>query len=319
MGGFLSTPETANPTSPTASPTAGPTAGPIADPPTFKNENFGYYFKQWCCKGATQFPKLMAQCEDQAHDVAARLGSPSSIDAVFTCSKDPTVPAVTDLKIHAPIYDHTAVQCTVNGVRILTWNLEGLCDAAYNAQVSAARKAQAAAFFNAMESLPQVLLFQELYLRSNMPKEDVAKETVRSLLGDRVDQYYVYYAGFTGCTCVATELGSPKPKFIPRPNEPNKKSAVVKAGDLYVVNVHLKAIQMSVRGTQLHLEEVGNILRNVQAEVQQCPVVFLGDHNTPDPKSLYMNAPNLSGGKRRRKSKRKSRPRRRTFKSEFQV
>jgi hypothetical protein len=246
----------------------------------------------------------MAQCEDQAHDVAARLGSPTSIDAVFTCSTtDP--PDVTDLKVHPPIYDHAAVQCTVDGVTMLAWNLEGLCDAKYNAQVSAARKAQAAAFFAAMAPLPQVLLFQELYLRSNMPKVDAAQETVRSLLGDHVDQYYVYYDGFTGCTCVAMELGYQKPKFIPRPNEPNKKSAVVKAGNLYVVNVHLKAIQTSVRGTQLHLEEVGNILRNVQAEVAQCPVVFLGDHNTTNAAYLYMNAPRLSGGRSRKARKKR--------------
>jgi len=275
---------------------------------TFENPNFGYVFKQGCCSVPTQFPKIMAQCEDTAHDVAARLGRPTSIDAVFTCNKkgkDP--PAVSDVTVHPPIYDHAAVQCTVDGVTMLAWNLEGLCDAAYNAKVSAARKAQAVAFFTALDSLPQVLLFQELYLRSNMPKADAAKETVRSLLGGRVDQYYVYYDGFTGCTCVATELGYQKPKFIPRPNEPNKKSAVVKAGDLYVVNVHLKAIQMSVRGTQLHLEEVGNILRNVQAEVAQCPVVFIGDHNTTDPKYLYMNAPNSRGGRktRRRLSRRK--------------
>jgi hypothetical protein len=273
----------------------------------FKNAHFGYVFKQGCCSAPTQFPKLMAQCEDKAHDVAARLGSPSSIDAVFTCDKsDP--PDVTDVTVHAPIYDHAAVQCTVDGVTMLAWNLEGLCDAKYNAKVSAARKAQAAAFFAALDPLPQVLLFQELYLRSNMATD--AKETVRALLGDRVDQYYVYYDGFTGCTCVATELGYQAPKFIPRPNEPNKKSTVVKAGNLYVVNVHLKAIQTSLRGRQLHLEEVGNLLRNVQAEVAQCPVVFIGDHNTPTPQYLYMNAPRLGGGTRRRRRHRKSRSKR---------
>ena len=276
------------------------------------NRNFpDLVFRKGCCAEPTHFPDKMAKCEDMAHDIASRFGGPTSIDAVFTCCKNGVPPEVKGKKFYPPIYDHAAVQCTVNDVTMLAWNLEGLCDDAYNAHESRRRMAVARDVFDKhvfdkLENVPQVLLFQELFLRSNMPKanaETVAKETVRFLIGARFDKYNVYYDGFTGCTCVAKELGDQKPKFIPRPNDPTKKSTVVKAGDLYVVNVHLKAIQMSVRGTQLHLEEVGNILRNVQAEVAQCPVVFIGDHNTTNAQYLYMNAPNSRGGRKTRSRK----------------
>jgi endonuclease/exonuclease/phosphatase family metal-dependent hydrolase len=98
-------------------------------------------------------------------------------------------------------------------------------------------------------------------------------------------------------------------KQIQRPMDNNKKCTVVhvkgKDKPFYVVNVHLKAVQMSLRGNSKHLKEVSNLLSHLKEEMKE-GIVFIGDHNSVTPEKIYENA--TEGGKRRRTRKR---PRRR--------
>jgi exonuclease III len=296
-------------------------------------------FKKWCCDERTHFPAKMFGCEDVIHDIASVIGRDSSLDAIISGGLE-VAPTVEDVKVFEEvIFDHAAIQCVVNGLVLFSWNLEGRCDEKYGAYHEE-RRAAMREFMAKLTPFPDVLCFQELFLRSNMPPADNMKAEAEGILMEMVpnsDDFHYIFDGFTGGTivnkkCAVTresksvesksfevkltngdetpdideifkkmELDS---KQIHRPMDKNKKCTVVHVkGDkpFYVVNVHLKAVQMSLRGSSKHLKEVSNLLSNLKEEMKE-GIVFIGDHNSVTPEKIYENA--TEGGKRRRTRKR---------------
>jgi exonuclease III len=301
-------------------------------------------FKKWCCDERTHFPAKMYGCEDMMHDIASVIGRDSSLDAIISGGLE-TPPTVEQVKVYDEvIFDHAAIQCVVNGLVLFSWNLEGRCDEKYGAD-HVERRAAMKEFMARLNPFPDVLCFQELFLRSNMPPADKMRAEAEAILRDVVpnsNDFYYVFDGYTGGTivhkkCAVTkestavesksfevtltkgeampEIGEILKKIeldskqIQRPMDNNKKCTVVhvkgKDKPFYVVNVHLKAVQMSLRGNSKHLKEVSNLLSHLKEEMKE-GIVFIGDHNSVTPEKIYENA--TEGGKRRRTRKR---PRRR--------
>ena len=270
----------------------------------------GLEFKKWCCDKPTHFPKKMIGCEDLLHDIAARLGQASALDAIITVGPL----TVSNETIFDPIYDHAAIQCNVNGLTLFSLNLEGCCRKNYNKTLHHDRWKQLKDMVKSLHPFPDIFCFQELFLKSNMPdpkdRRLSALALMQELLDTKQSNFIYIYDDFTGGTIVNKEcirsdqsvyypdihLTNPV-KFIARYKDLNKKYTMVHVykGDtsFYVVNVHLKAIQTSITGNSIHKKEVANLLAHLKEEMK-VGIVFIGDHNTTQPLRLYTQA----GGRR---------------------
>jgi endonuclease/exonuclease/phosphatase family metal-dependent hydrolase len=261
----------------------------------------------------------MYRCEDRMHDAAAFLGSESALDAIIAGGSNELPPVVNVQVFNNGIYDHSPIQCQVHGVTLFSWNLEGLCDQNYDPASHDERWLRMTAFIQQLNPFPDVFCFQELFLRSNMPvladRKNKAFQNMELMLGPQKDDFIYVYDDFTGGTlvrkkyaqspAVVVDVGADLPedkekekeeedlemKQIARYNDQNKKCTVVRVfyapnQSFYVVNVHLKAVQMSYNGRAIHRKEVANLLAHLTAEMET-GVVFMGDHNTVDSETIY--------------------------------
>jgi hypothetical protein len=302
------------------------------------NSKKGVPFTKWCCDEPTHFPKKMKNCEDLSHDAAAALGGDAALDAIITVGPV----AVTDVKVFGtpemPIYDHTAIQCRVNGLTLFSLNMEGRCNMLRNEELYEMRWEQLKAVVRRLDPFPDLFCLQELFLRSNMPRylgerRELADALMRELLDEKQEDFIFTYDDFTGGTIVNKKylLSDRKMVYDESPNgseneiemknyagvqtkhrvrhiarygDPDKKCTVVHVHNgvtsFYVVNVHLKAVQTILNGELFQQKEVSNLLANLQEEMR-VGVVFIGDHNTTHPEKLYAQA----GGKKRFTSKRR--------------
>lgn len=278
----------------------------------------GLDFKKWCCDKPTHFPKKMIGCEDWSHDIAARLGQASALDAIITVGPL----TVSNEIIFDPIYDHAAIQCNVNGLTLFSLNLEGCCNKRYNKNLQHDRWNQLKEMIKGLHPFPDIFCFQELFLRSNMPdpkdRRLSAVTLMQELLDTKQSNFIYIYDDFTGGTivnkkCIHSDQSVYYPdihltdpvKFIARYKDINKKCTMVHVykgeTSFYVVNVHLKAIQTSIAGNSFHKKEVANLLAHLKEEMK-VGIVFIGDHNTTQPLKLYTQAGGTTRSKKLKKN-----------------
>lgn len=67
----------------------------------------------------------MKYCESTLHTLASYLGSPHVLDFAFTMD----ISDVSEARVHSDIQstDHAPISIKVNGLNVVSWNLEGLC------------------------------------------------------------------------------------------------------------------------------------------------------------------------------------------------
>ena len=236
-----------------------------------------------CCSQNTHFPKRMHSCESTLHTLASYVGSPKILDFAFTRDL-----VVTDPQVHDNIHttDHAPISIQVNGLRVLSWNLEGLCEKAVREQ-DAIQNLQS---LKEMFPEPVIFLFQELFLQKDL--KGVPSDKITAMATDRLnrllgDHYTLYSDGYTGGVAIPQGIKYDGITHIDRPDS-GKKCMVIKNvthndKTFNIVNIHLKSIVMfPITGKRLQQAEMKNIIVNTKG-----PTLFMGDFNTENPEQLF--------------------------------
>ena len=84
------------------------------------------YIKKYCCDKNTQFATKMKNCESSLHTIAGYVSSNRSIDHIVSIETHPTMHVTDETILIILVTDHKPIFCKVNGIPILSWNIEGL-------------------------------------------------------------------------------------------------------------------------------------------------------------------------------------------------
>jgi len=243
-----------------------------------------------CCNESTHFPAKMYNCESYAHDAASYVSDPASLDHIISIT--PTSINVKDTTVHdILITDHKPISCRVNGVPIVSWNIEGLCTdgSRLDAVKNKIRKFISKGF---------IIIIQELFLQDklrSLSQDEINILTVarmRTIFG--VDSHSVRISdGYTGAMYIPTIYYDKKPLSIKRINS-NKQCLVLYINcknPFYLVNMHLKSTPLTLMGKRQHYKEVLNILSVLhEKKILSVGAIFMGDHNRITIEKIYDRA-----------------------------
>jgi endonuclease/exonuclease/phosphatase family metal-dependent hydrolase len=221
----------------------------------------------------------MKDCESTLHTFASYVGSPNILDFAFT--RD--IEDVSEARVHSEILatDHSPISIKVNGVRIISWNIEGLCNQSIReSEVKQSLKDLLGKF----SEDPVIFLIQELFLQHEIKRNNTsnAQERMNRLLSG----YTFLSDGYTGCIAIPKNISFGNIQYIKRPGKTNKKCIVVRVAykgiQFNIANIHLKSIVVfPMTGKQLQRKEMKNIIAKTQG-----PTLFMGDFNTTTPEHL---------------------------------
>ena len=252
--------------------------------------------EQKCCKFPTQYPSRMGNCESNLHTLASYTGaSPKVLDFIFaTEGVDVQSPQV---HYEVKTSDHHPISAIVNGMPIVSWNMEGLCKGGTRLELSKTALSILKGEFSD-DKQEAIFLFQELYLKVDIKRlqrdrhsvEGAAIHRMQYLLGE---DYTFISDGFTGGIAIPNSYNYEEHNamFIERPDGSGKKCIVIEVNGLRIVNIHLKSVVMAFNGAQLQQREMQNILAKLENSAM--PTVFMGDFNNENPIQLF-NAGNTS-------------------------
>lgn len=273
------------------------------------NSNFSIAFKKYCCNKKTQFPSKLMMCEDVETDLLGVVLPNAVMDGIFTGhSINKIPPRVSEIKVHddARIYDHVPISCTVNGIRVISWNMSGMCNEKYFKAQYDSRWASAIDFLK--ENKFDVLCIQNLYARNRVESESYMKSRVNRLLGIK-DSYYTYYQKedsneftilydkYTDVVVVRTKLiDKTKPEHrVSRYLDDFKKISMVyinAESPFYLVNVHLKTPKKSQHA---HDMEVASLLDYMNTKSMfETGVVLIGSFNQNHPETILAKTRRVS-------------------------
>ena len=228
-----------------------------------------------CCSVNTHFPSRMRGCESIMHNVASYVGTPNISDFAFTRDIDD----VHDARVHSDIQttDHNPISIKVNGLRVVSWNIEGLC---VHSKREAAVKTKLKKLQRLFPNEPILFLFQEVFLQREV-NPNILTRMSRLLTG-----YTFLSDGYTGCIAIPFGIAYGNIQYIDRPDKKGKKCIVVtvtyKGIRTTIANIHLKSIVLyPMMGQALQRKEMQNILSKTQG-----PTLFMGDFNTETPEKI---------------------------------
>jgi endonuclease/exonuclease/phosphatase (EEP) superfamily protein YafD len=219
----------------------------------------------------------MGNCESMLHTFASYIGSPKILDYAFT--RDIT--QVSEAQVHSAIQttDHAPISIKVNGLRIVSWNIEGLCR--HSERESLVKKDLVT--LQQMFPTDKVLfLLQEIFLKHDAQDiQTIVKQRMKKLL----PRYVFISDGFTGGIAIPEGVQYGTPQFIDRPNS-RKKCISLKVTyrgiSTNIVNIHLKSVVLRpFNRVKLQRTEMQNILDRIHG-----PALFMGDFNTSNPEAL---------------------------------
>lgn len=229
-----------------------------------------------CCSVTTQYPSRMNKC---MHSMESSVGTPKILDFAFT--RD--IHDVSEARVHSDIQltAHTPISIKVNGVRVISWNMEGLCKR--EADVKETLKELLRMFSND----PVLFLFQEVFL-SREVKPLTIHEKVQSRMSRLLPGYTFLSDGYTGCIAIPPNLTYDNVQYI-NTSIKGKKCTVVtvvyKGIRTNIANIHLKSIVLyPITGKHLQQKEMQSIIENTHG-----PTLFMGDFNTERPEKLFGN------------------------------
>ena len=238
-----------------------------------------------CCSVTTQFPSRMNNCESTLHSMASYVGTPKILDFAFTRDIDD----VSEARVHTEIQstDHAPISIKVNGLRVISWNIEGLCNRAKREKIVMEQLKELQRMF---PNEPVLFLFQEIFLQ-----HEVIPLAIQEMVQERMNRLLPGYTflsdKYTGCIAIPPGVTYGNIQYIERPDKKGKKCTVVTVTyngiQTNIANIHLKSIVLyPITGRQLQRKEMQNILSNTHG-----PTLFMGDFNTERPEKLL-------GGKR---------------------
>lgn len=263
-----------------------------------------------CCYDVpTQYSKRMgAGCEDMQHDAISYYDISASLDAIVkVCEKGSpndkfayksykVIPGGDDY-----VSDHDAVKAVVHcdnqKYDLISYNLEGLCR----------KTVSDPQFFERLQRFQRKILknvepgfimcCQEMVLQQTESLSQLAdtEKKVLDILSDKFMKVKSINDGFTGCVFYdATTWIHKETIEIGRAGSKKKSNAYrfsCALGDIWVVNVHLKALKSTSIPAQFrlkdpntrHAAELKNILDNVEKSNPNfnIPVFLCGDYNNP--------------------------------------
>jgi hypothetical protein len=274
----------------------------------FINPHFQVAFKKHCCDEITQRPTKLMMCEDVETDLLGTILPNATMDDIFTVwslKKDVNF-QVENPKVHSDvkIYDHVPISCTVNGLRILSWNMSGRCNPQYNKGQYEARIKNAKLFLEKEENTFDIWCIQNFHSRKRTSGMSIDSEIFRMMPSESKskDSYYyssfynrtfeVIYDGFTDAMVIRRSLIDPKKRVaqvIPRYNDSSKKVSVFyikndKGNPFYLTNIHLKS---PTKGKPNHDMELANIMDTMnKSNCFETGAVFIGSFNRTNPEML---------------------------------
>ena len=241
-----------------------------------------------CCNGATHFASRMKYCESNLHTIASYIGSPKTLDFAYTRGIDPQ--NISDARVHENIQstDHAPISINVCGVRVISWNIEGLCK---NAIREDSVKQNVNELINMFPFEPVIFLLQELFLQKDLKDvsgiETKAIERMRGLL----PEYQLNSDGYTGGVAIPPSIEHSGISYIDRPDGSGKRCTFinkVRYNDsipFNIVNIHLKSIVLyPITGKTIQKQEMRNIISYTNGKG---PTLFMGDFNTDNPELLW--------------------------------
>lgn len=296
----------------------------------FINPHFQIAFKKHCCEEITQRPTKLMMCEDLETDLLGTILPNATMDGIFTVwslnqTPSPTKASTTasttapttgtksvmnkvvfkveDVKVHseAKIYDHVPISCTVNGLRILSWNMSGRCNPQYNKGQYEARIKNAKMFLEKEENVFDIWCIQNFNSRKRTSGMMIDSEIFRMMPSESKSTYSSYsynknyeviYDGYTDAMVIRKTLIDPKKRIaqvIPRYNDSSKKMSVFyikndKGNSFYLANIHLKSPK---KGKPDHDMELANILDTMnKSNCFEKGAVLIGSFNRTNPEML---------------------------------
>jgi len=269
----------------------------------FINPYFQIAFKKHCCEEITQRPTKLMMCEDLETDLLGTILPNATMDGIFTVwsLNKKILFKVENIKVHseAKIYDHVPISCTVNGVRILSWNMSGRCNPQYNKGQHEARIKNAKMFLEKEENAFDIWCIQNFNSRKRTGysiDSDVFRmmpsETKSTYSYSSNSKFEVFYDGYTDAMVLRKTLVDPKKRIaqvIPRYNDSSKKVSVFyikndKGNPFYLANIHLKSPK---KGKPNHDMELANILDTMnKSRCFETGSVFIGSFNRTNPEVI---------------------------------
>ena len=285
------------------------------------NPYFQIAFKKHCCEEITQRPTKLMMCEDLETDLLGTILPNATMDGIFTVwslrqtpaktADAKSVPAVKkvifkveNVKVHSEIkiYDHVPISCTVNGLRILSWNMSGRCNPQYNKGQHEARIKNAKMFLEKEENVFDIWCIQNFNSRKRTSGYSIDSEVFRMMPSESKSSFQssysyntkfeVIYDGYTDAIVLRKALIDPKKKIaqvIPRYNDSSKKVSVFyikndTGNPFYLANIHLKSPK---KGKPNHDMEMANILDTMnKSNCFETGAVFIGSFNRTNPEML---------------------------------
>lgn len=217
----------------------------------------------------------MRGCESKLHTFASYFGFPKILDYAFTRG----ITQVSEAQVHTiQTTDHAPISIKVNGLRIVSWNIEGLCiDSEREPRVKQDLKQLQVMF----PKDKVIFLLQEIFLKSELKNNEMVYQRMKRLLPG----YGFLSDGYTGGIAIPEGVQYNNPTFIDRPNSRKKCIAVevtYQGITTTLVNIHLKSVVLRpLRRVSLQRAEMQNILDRIRG-----PALFMGDFNTDNPDIL---------------------------------
>jgi hypothetical protein len=245
------------------------------------------YIKKYCCDKNTQFATKMKNCESTLHTIAGYITSNRSIDHIVSIETHPTMHVTDETILNILVTDHKPIFCKVNGIPILSWNIEGLCNKLEEHEL----RLQKIIYYlsEIHKKHPNIIfMFQELFLQSVLSRRNYKMGIDRLHMLFHHPDYTYIYDNYTGGIIIPTHLYYKNIQLITRKD--SKKECMVlyvrASQPFYLINVHLKAVKNPIFRNTTHIDELSNILLNVKHKFKK-GIIFIGDHNNSNVLELY--------------------------------
>lgn len=263
----------------------------------FTNTFFKINFTKACCSTPTHDPPRMMQCNSLEDDLLGTLLQPSTRDDIFVAKKDTKASLVVkDVTIHdIKLFAHFPVVCKVDGLTLLTWNLEGGCDSPYSKGQYKSNMSKMMQFIQSEN--PDIWCIQNFFLRKSFHSES----TIREHLKPWVNNYSIFFDGYTDVIVIKTELiemvkdkktYKNKPILLSRYNDLQKKTMILYVNHttpFYIVNIHLKTQKTEASTHEMEMVDILTQLNQEKAFMEGAPAIMMGTFNQSDPETLLVN------------------------------
>ena len=264
-----------------------------------------------CYNEITQYSNRMGEgCEDSLHDIASKYSTESSLDAIIKVCKNGSEKDIFDENkyeiiddIEGYTYDHKCIKARLESKSkgidfdLMSFNIEGLCRKPGNHSMFRKRLNNFCKTIDKKIRNGFILCIQELSLQNDESLK-FADNTISLLTKNFLKKFPDVKSsadGYTGCVYYDSSVWTLRNTIdIERSGSKKKSNAyhfTCEGGEIWVVNVHLKALLSTCTPgfcriydpDNIHTKELNNILNKVNEKNEnfEVPVYLCGDYNNP--------------------------------------